>query len=198
MRTFIFRARKINTCWERNKVGEKGHVEIIAHCIMNAFFISNSFRNNIIVYIVFDSTPTFPITLKLSSQDGLSLSGFHEQAIFNLLAEALNHCESLTKDESRIIAPGVQINGYGFEKLLGKLMSQQPVFLLDKKGQDIRELNIDFNPAFILSDHLAMPKNSIKRFLREGLKPLSVGKKMLFASQCVVLINDEMDRRENG
>jgi len=50
------------------------------------------------------------------------------------------------------------------------------------------------NPVFILSDHLAMPKNIIKSLKRRGVESISLCKKMLFASQCVVILNYELDR----
>lgn len=196
MRTFIIRARKGTTRWEqlRLQVGAKEHFEIVAHCVMNAFFVSNGFREDVEVYIVLDSSEDFPRTIKLSSSEGLSIAGFHEAAVLEIVEKTLKDSQGLQKDETKILAPGVQISGFGFEKLVSYLLETRPVYLLDRKGADIREIELDANPVFILSDHLALPKNNVKSFRRRGLKMLSLGKKMLFASQCVVLINHELDR----
>jgi tRNA (pseudouridine54-N1)-methyltransferase len=196
MRTFVFRARKGETRWERMRaqIGTSDHIEVIAHCVMNAFFTSNGFREDVEVYIVLDRSADFPRTIKLSGSLGLSLAGFHEEAVFQLLEQALKLGEKLDKDETRDVAPGVQISGFGFEKLVAQFLETRPVYLLDKKGSDIRDTTLTPDPVFLLSDHLLMPKNSIKTFKRRGLSSLSLGKKMLFASQCVVLINHELDR----
>lgn len=196
MRTFIIRARKGTTRWERLKsqVGSKEHFEVVAHTVINAFFVSNDFRNDVEVYIVLDSSENFPRTIKLSSKDGLSIAGFHEDAVLQVIETALKMSPDLQKNETRAIAPGLTISGFGFEKLVSNLLETHTIYLLDRKGDDIREIDFPSNPVFVLSDHLAMPKNSVKGLKRQGLKALSLGKKMLFASQCVVLINHEMDR----
>jgi tRNA (pseudouridine54-N1)-methyltransferase len=76
-----------------------------------------------------------------------------------------------------------------------KLQEQAPIYLLDKKGKDIRMMNLAQDSIFILSDHLALPKNNIKALDRKGAMKLSLGRKMLFASQCIVLIHNELDRQ---
>ena len=114
--------------------------------------------------------------------------------IFGILGKALKESKGLQKDETRVIAKGLQISGFGFERLVGNLLETRAVYLLDRKGDDIRSIEIEPNPVFVLSDHLAMPKNSVKGLKRNGLKTVSFGKKMLFASQCVVILHYELDR----
>ena len=62
MRTFIIRARKGTTRWERvrSQVGGNAHFEVIAHSVINAFFISSDFRTDVEFYIVLDSSENFP------------------------------------------------------------------------------------------------------------------------------------------
>lgn len=196
MRTFILRARKGTTRWQkiRSQLGAKEHFEVIPHTVMNAFFYSNGFRQDVEVYIVLDSSEDFPRTIKLSGNEGLSIAGFHEEAIVELIEQALKNSANLKKDEIKTIAPGLSIYGFGFEKLIGELIATRTIYLLEPKGEDIRTTHIEPDPVFILSDHIAMPKNIMKSLKRRGLKTISLGKKMLFASQCVVLINHEMDR----
>lgn len=197
MRTFIIRSRSGTTRWERVRatVGARGHFEVIAHSVMNAFFISNGFRQDVEVYIVLESSEDFPRTIKLSGGAGLSLAGFHEQAVLEVVEIALKESSGLQKGSMQNIAPGVQIFGYGFEKCVDSLLESHTIYLLDRKGEDIRSVEFPPNPVFILSDHLAMPKNSVKGLKRKGSEAISLGKKMLFASQCIVLINDELDRK---
>jgi tRNA (pseudouridine54-N1)-methyltransferase len=196
MRTFVIRARKGSTDWQQIKsaVGTEDHIEVVAHSVMNAFFTSNGFRQDVEVYIVLDSSDDFPRTIKLSGADGVSIAGFHEMAVLNLVEKALKESVGLQKNETRLISPGLSISGFGFEKLITQLLEMRPVYLLDRKGEDARDVEFTANPVFILSDHLAMPSNIVKSFTRRGVKMLSLGKKMLFASQCVVLINHELDR----
>lgn len=194
MRTFVIRARSGSTRWEelRARIGAKSHIEIVAHCLMNAFYISNGFRDDVEVYIILDSSEDFPRTIQISN--GISFSGFHEEALIEILECALKDSTNLQKNESRKLATGLEIHGFGFEKCVGKLLETRPVYLLDKKGDDLREIEIEADPVFVLSDHIAMPKNSVKGLIRKGMKTISLGRKMLFASQCIVLIHDQLDR----
>lgn len=196
MRTFIIRARKGSTRWERlrSNIGARDHFEVVAHSVINAFFTSNGFREDVEVYIILESSEDFPRTIKLSGNEGLSIAGFHEEAVLELVEKALKDSPGLQKDETKVIAKGLQITGFGFEKCVRQLLETRSVYLLDRKGTDIRATSFNDDPVFILSDHLAMPKNSIKGLERHGLKTISLGKKMLFASQCVVIIHHELDR----
>lgn len=198
MRTFVIRARKGTTRWERVRsgVGGKEHFEVVLHAIMNAFFVASGFREDVELYIVLDSSEDFPHTIKLSSAEGLSLAGFHEAALLDTIEAILKQGQGLRKDETRVIAPGQQISGFGFERLVGALLETRSVYLLEPKGEAAQTTELAPDPVFLLSDHLVMPKKSVKGLKRHGLKTISLGKKMLFASQCIVLIHHELDRRD--
>jgi tRNA (pseudouridine54-N1)-methyltransferase len=195
MKTFIIRARKGTTDWKQiaHHVGDNHHIEIVAHCVMNAFFISNGFRQDVEVYIVLESSHDFPRTLHLVAEEGLSLGGFHEAAILSLIEKALKESIYLKKDETQTIQAGVSIHGFGFEKLVAGLLATRPVYLLEPKGSPIKTTKIEENPVFILSDHLSMPDKIVKSFKRKGAMPVSLGKTMLFASQCIVLLHAACD-----
>jgi tRNA (pseudouridine54-N1)-methyltransferase len=197
MRTFIIRARKgtVHANKVFSQVGGGEHFEIVAHTLANAFYVSNGMRPDVEVYIVLDSTPDYPRTLKFSSNSGLSFPGFHEHAILEVVSSALARGNKVTKGGVQVIEPGIEIYGFGFDTLMKGLQEHHPVYLLDKKGEDIRAMHFKEHGVFVLSDHLAMPKNSIKGLERRGLTKISLGRKMLFASQCVILVHNELDRR---
>lgn len=196
MRSFVLRARKTSSDSQKflTQTGTEGHAENIAHTLINAFYLSKDMRNDVEVYIVFDSAKDFPKTLCFFSQPELSFSGFHEQAMLDAVAEALNRGKSVKKDQRLPVSPGIQILGFGFDKLVQELQNTRQVYLLDKKGLDVRHTHLKSNPVFILSDHIPMPKNSLKCIEKRGAEKVSLGPNMLFASQCVVLIHNEMDR----
>lgn len=197
MRTFVLRARKgsVRPGKLLSRIGDDQHSEIIAHTLANAFYYSNGMRDDVEVYIVLDSTSDFPRTLKFFSNGGLSFPGFHEQAILEIVASALSQGSNIQKGARQAIAPGIEIIGYGFDTLIKNLQETSSVYLLDPKGEDIRATPLEDNCIFLLSDHLAMPKKSIKGIERRGLKKVSLGPTMHFASQCIVLVHDELDRR---
>ena len=196
MRTFVIRARKgvIKANQIFSQVGTREHFEIIAHTLANAFYFSKNMRQDVEVYVILESTPDFPRTVKFSANDGLSFPGFHEQAILNVFSETLEKGSRIIKGGQVKIGPGLEMYGFGFDTLIKELHTHQPIFLLDKKGKDIRTIDFPASATFILSDHLPMPKNSIKGLERLGAKKISLGPKILFASQCVVLVHNEWDR----
>lgn len=195
MRTFVIRARQADTRWNTGRVrpGTRGHIEVLAHCIMNAFFLSSGFRNNVEVYLVFDSSATFPHTLHFDGSQGLSIGGFHEEAVLSLIEKAFQHTEPLLKNATRTVAPGLSISGFGFERLMGQLLQTRTAYLLAPKGTPLKTTPLPCDPVFVLSDHLSMPPKSVKGLMRQGLQTISLGKTMLFASQCIVLLHHAMD-----
>lgn len=197
MRTFVLRARQatVNPDKIAAQIGAEGHFEIVAHTLANAFYFSNGQRPDVEVYVVLESTPDFPKTLKFSSAQGVSFPGFHESAILGVIKSALIAGRTVRKGEILDVAPGIQVCGFGFDVLMKQLLEASPAYLLDVKGDDIRTVTLEENCVIVLSDHLSMPKNSIKGLERRGLQKISLGKKILFASQCVVLVHHELDRR---
>lgn len=195
MRTFVLRARKGTVVADKinTQLGRGSHFEIIAHTLMNAFYFSNGMREDVEVYVVLESSEDFPRTLKFFSNEGLSFAGFHEEAILEKVMSALAKSK-VAKNECEKIEPGIEIYGFGFEKLMQHLIAEhRAIYLLDKKGSSIQAESLQDNSVFVLSDHLPMPKNNIKTLKRLGVHKLSLGKKMLFASQCVVLIHHYLD-----
>lgn len=195
MRTFVIRARQADTRWNTRCVrpGTRGHIEILAHCVMNAFFLSSGFRKDVEVYLVFDSSATFPHTLHFDGSQGLSIGGFHEQAVLSLIEKAFQHSEPMLKNATRSIAPGLSLSGFGFERLMEQLLQTRTAYLLEPKGASLTTTPLPCDPVFVLSDHLSMPPKSIKGLIRQGLQTISLGKTMLFASQCIVLLHHAMD-----
>ena len=200
MRSFVIRARKATVKANKvfSQVGTDGHFEIIAHTLANAFYVSNGMRSDVAVYVVLESATDFPRTLKFFSQAGLSFMGFHEKAMLDVVVSTLTKGSQVMKDEKLAVFPGIDVYGFGFETLMNDLIESHSVYLLDKKGKDIRSVNIESHAVFVLSDHLAMPKNNIKNLERRGAVKISLGKKMLFASQSVVLVHNELDRQWGG
>ena len=76
-----------------------------------------------------------------------------------------------------------------------ELAEDHQLYVMDPKGTSIREQAFEGNPCFLLTDHIPMPKKTFHSLERLGAKKISLGSKMLFASQCVVLIHHELDHR---
>lgn len=195
-RVFVLRARSAPT-HSRDllaAVGQPAHTEILAHTLMNALFVAQSHRPDVAVHLVLESSPDYSRTISFTSNDLHDISGFHEQALLDKVARALDASVGMGKDESRVVEPGLSVRTTSFEKLVQELAGDHPLFVLDRKGMPIREKTFTGKPCFLLTDHLPMPKKSFHSLARLGAEKLSLGPTMLFASQCVVLIHNELDQ----
>ena len=197
MRTFVLRARAAPTDSARllSGVGQEAHTEILAHTLMNAIFVAQSHRPDVVVYLVLESTQDFSRTVRFEVNAMHELAGFDERALLGKVAKALDASRGLGKEESRAVESGVTVRTVSFEKLVAELAEDHQLFVMDKKGAPIREQSFEGKPCFLLTDHIPMPKNTFHTLDKLGTKRISLGKTMLFASQCVLLIHHELDQR---
>jgi tRNA (pseudouridine54-N1)-methyltransferase len=197
MRTFVLRARAAPTDSAKllASVGGDAHAEILAHTLMNAIFVAQSHRPDVVVYLVLESTQDYSRTIRFEASAMHEIGGFNEAALLAKVAKGLDASRGMGKEEARPVESGVTVRTISFEKLVQELAADHPLFVMDPKGTPIREQAFAGNPCFLLTDHIPMPKNTFHTLDRLGTKRISLGRKMLFASQCVVLIHHALDER---
>ena len=197
MRAFVLRARSAPTDSRQllDAVGKQAHTEILAHTLMNAIFVAQSHRPDVVVHLVLESSPDFSRTIRFDANAMHDIGGFHEQALLAKIATALDVSRGMGKEESRAVEPGISVRTISFEKLVQELARDHRLFVMDPKGEPMRGKPNAVNPCFILTDHMPMPKKSFSTLERLGAEEISLGSKMLFASQCVLLIHNELDHR---
>ena len=197
MRTFVLRARAAPTDSQRllAAVGQDAHPEILAHTLMNAVFVAQSHRPDVVVYLVLESTQDFSRTIRFEANAMHALGGFDERALLGKVAQALDASRGMGKDETRPVESGVTVRTVSFERLVQELAADHPLFVMDRKGTPIGEQDFSGHPCFLLTDHIPMPKNTFHTLERLGAKKITLGRTMLFASQCVVLIHHALDQR---
>ncbi|ALR17627.1 tRNA (pseudouridine(54)-N(1))-methyltransferase TrmY [Vibrio natriegens] len=198
MRSFVLRARAAPTTSKAllEGVGQEAHTEILAHTMMNTMFVAQSHREDVVVYLVLESTKDYSRTITIRSNDITNIGGFHESTLIAAVARALDASVGMGKEQLRDVEPGITVRTISFERLVQELAEDHQLYMLDKKGDFVRDAEIGANPCFLLTDHIPMPKKSFNSLKRLGTEKISLGPKMLFASQCVVLIHNELDIRE--
>jgi tRNA (pseudouridine54-N1)-methyltransferase len=197
MRTFVLRARAAPTDSQTllASVGKDAHTEILAHTLMNAIFVAQSHRADVIVYLVLESTKDYSRTIRFEPDAMNDIGGFDERSLLAKVAKALDASRGMGKEEARPVESGVTVRTISFERLVQELADDHQLFVMDPKGTSIREQAFEGNPCFLLTDHIPMPKKIFPSLERMGAKKIALGSKMLFASQCVVLIHHELDQR---
>jgi tRNA (pseudouridine54-N1)-methyltransferase len=199
MRTFVLRARAAPTDSQKllASVGFDAHTEILAHTLMNAIFVAQSHREDVVIYLVLESTQDFSRTICFEVNAMHELGGFDERALLGKIAKALDVSRGMGKEETRLVESGVTVRTLSFERLVQELAVDHQLFIMDRKGTSIREQAFQGNPCFILTDHIPMPKKTFHSLERLGAQKIMLGSKMLFASQCVVLIHHELDQHHH-
>lgn len=192
MREFVYYSKSAVTSGNliKDNLKQAGRMDIVCNVIISTFFISNMMREDVKLHLLFDGQPNPPKHLILQSNKDMPIS---KKDVAGLIKRMLYKSEN--KEELKEIYPGCFIEKKSFEKLINELNnSGKNIFLLDKKGKNLREFNFKGNEVFIIGDHDGFPKDKSK-FLKR-IDKISVSPKMLFASQVITLIHNEIDFQE--
>jgi tRNA (pseudouridine54-N1)-methyltransferase len=191
MREFVYFSQSARTSgnFDTKELMKAGRMDIAIHSFIQGVFLSHGFRKDTKFHFVFYGQPTPPRHIEIQVKDKLEIS---KKDIGNLIKKILYKYKPGKKTE---VAPGCFIEKKSFLKVIEELIKEnKEIFLLDKKGEDIRKAKIKDNCVFILGDHEGLPKKELKR-LKDLATPVSVGNKIYFASQTVAVVNNELDYR---
>ncbi len=206
MREFIVRARHapVDADRFRQAIGSDAHVEYLSQVVVNALLISKGHRPDTRLTLVLEDSDDFSRAVCLDGGSLGSLPGWHESAIVDVLCEALVAGRRLHKEERITVADGISIAAISFEHLVRSMSGVKTpeqgesaasrLFILDRKGEDIRASRLPDDPVFVMTDHIPMPRKTLAYLYRLGAHRLSLGPIMLQTSQCVTVLHNELDR----
>ncbi len=200
MREFIYYSKTGVTSGNliKDNLMKAGRIDIACQFIIQAFFVSRSMRKDTKVHLILNGPPDSPKHLELFP--GKNLGGIENEIdiskkdVAGLIKRMLYKYKKDVKTE---IAPGYNVEKKGFVKLLEELHGEgKKIYVLDKRGEDIRDVEISENPVFVVGDHDGIPKQEMKWAKHIPITKIMVSPYMLFASQVVTLIHNEVDRKE--
>ncbi|MEK6855891.1 MAG: tRNA (pseudouridine(54)-N(1))-methyltransferase TrmY [Nanoarchaeota archaeon] len=201
MREFIYYSRTAPTSGKY--IGEdlqrSGRIDIAIHTVIASFFLSHKIRTDVKLHLLFAGPPDpskhlelKPVTEGKTGVDKIYLSKTNIAAI---IKKMLHKYHQGKKNE---VFPGYWIEKKGFLELAKELNKEgRKMYILDPSGEDIRTLKLDENPIFIFGDHKGLPNKEYNR-LKDICIPISLGRRTYFASQALVIVNNELDRREDS
>ncbi|HWS40940.1 MAG TPA: tRNA (pseudouridine(54)-N(1))-methyltransferase TrmY, partial [Arenimonas sp.] len=136
MRTFVLRARAAPTDSQKllASVGLDAHTEILAHTLMNAIFVAQSHRADVVIYLVLESTQDFSRTICFEVNAMHEIGGFDERTLLGKVAKALDVSKGMSKEESRPVESGVMVRTVSFERLVQELAVDHQLFVMDRRG----------------------------------------------------------------
>ena len=191
MRHFIYFSRHGATSGKAlsGDLMKAGRMDIAIHSFIQAVYLSNDFRKDVVFHFVLYGMPDPPKHIEIQIKEDSVIS---KKDVAGLIKKILYK----SKGNKRIeVFPGCFVEKKSFLKVIEELERQEKtIFILDKKGEDIREIEIPNNSVFVLGDHDGLPPKELRR-LKKTAKIVNVGPKMYFASQVVAVLNNELDRR---
>ncbi|MEM2924784.1 MAG: tRNA (pseudouridine(54)-N(1))-methyltransferase TrmY [Methanocellales archaeon] len=195
MRTFILYARKARTDANFNihELAKSGRLDIVARCLQASLYLSRGIRRDAALYAVLNGPPNPPKTIWFNGSEFKGIA-VDEISIARCLKKALFFNIGKSK-EWNLVSDGVYISCRSFQEIVAMAAERAgQIYILHEKGEDIRNVKLSMEAFFILGDHLGLPLKEERFCERYGALKISVGPKSYLASQCITLINAELDR----
>jgi len=169
--------------------GTSGRIDILCRCINSAFVLSHGIRRDVAVYLILRGGPS-PKTVHLRGRDLRHLNP-DERTTASLLKKAL----VLEVDSNWTRStPGIFVRAGDLADL--EVYGEGTTYYLREDGSDHRDLSSAGDGTFVLGDHIGLSEDDEAFLAGVGAKIVSVGPRSLHADHCIVLINNELDRRE--
>jgi tRNA (pseudouridine54-N1)-methyltransferase len=191
MREFVYYSKSGVTAGNliKDDLMKAGRMDIACQFIIQSFFVSKAMRGDVRLHLILDGGPNNPRHLVFESNDDMPISKKDVAGLIKRMLYKAKDKEGLCE-----ICPGCFIEKKSLEKVLKELNRDgKNVLLLDGRGEDIRGVDLK-DAVFVVGDHDGFPKDK-KKFLKL-IDKVSVGPKVLFASQVVTLVHNELDRKE--
>jgi tRNA (pseudouridine54-N1)-methyltransferase len=192
MRQFVYFSKSAVTSGNALSEGnlmKAGRMDIAIHTIIAGFFLSHDLRKDVKMHLIFYGMPDPPKHIEIEVKPELDIS---KKDVANLIKKILY---KYRQGERKEVLPGCFVEKKSFLGVIEELQEQgNEIYVLDKKGKDIREINISENCVFVLGDQDGLPDKELKR-LKKIAVPVSVGPRVYFASQVVAVVNNELDRK---
>ncbi len=175
-----------------------GRIDIACQFIIQSLFISRAMRDDVKVHLILMGPPDSPKHLEIFP--GKNLDGVEgkidisKKDVAGLIRRMLYKYKKDVKVE---VGAGYSVEKKGFVKLMEEFNRDgKEIFILDKRGEDIRDVKFENDVVFVVGDHDGIPKNEMKWVKHVPMRKVRVSPKMLFASQVVTLVHNEIDRKE--
>ena len=199
MRHFIYFSKNARTSgnFDINNLMKAGRMDIACQIVIMAFFVSHHIREDVKLHLIFNGPPDAPKHIEMFLGKNLGEEknkiDISKKDVANLIKKILY---KYRKGEKTEVAPGYFIEKKSLVNLIEEFLKQgETVYLLDRRGEDIREVKKLENCVFLIGDQDGIPKQELKKLKKLGIKKISVGNQMYFASQTLTILQNELDRR---
>ena len=182
MRNFVLFSRLGRTDGNFNNLRDAGRLDIAAHCLTSSFFLSHALRKNVILYIVLTGKPKPPLCIKVTGSE-----------LYDVRCDEETWGKILKNVLSGNGHTGFEVYKKSFQELIKELADENEIYVLEEKGEEINNIKFKDNIAFVIGDHIGLPKKEEGFVLRYG-KKISLGNKTYLAADCITILNYELDK----
>jgi tRNA (pseudouridine54-N1)-methyltransferase len=188
MREFVLYSRLGRTDSTFSNLHDAGRLDIVYECVVASLFLSHAIRKNVIFHALLSGPPTPPLHLRI---EGATLHDVRtdQQTWENILRKVF----------AGQTHPGITTDKKSFEAMLKTKAnaSQTAIYVLEEKGRNISEVDLEENTVFVLGDHIGLPK-TVENFALRYAEKISLGKQPYLAASCITILNYLMDIRRAG
>jgi tRNA (pseudouridine54-N1)-methyltransferase len=182
-REFILFSRQGKTSPAFTSLHDAGRLDIVHECIVAGLFLSHGIRKNTKLHAVLNGPPKPPVHIEIN---GAALHDVRTdigtwQAILKKVIVGKQH-------------PGISVDKTGFETLVKAKAETSRIYVLEEGGKNVADTKLAEPAAFILGDHVGLPKKAEAYALRYGEK-ISLGKQPYLAAHCITILNYLMDQQ---
>jgi len=168
--------------------GSAGRLDVLVRCVNAAFVVSHGIRHDTEITLVLQGPPRPPRTIRLVGERLQRLNP-DERSTAARIRRALEY-EGAAERE---VNEGVHVSSRSFADVVKDLA---PIHLLAEDGEDLREVELSADPAFLLSDDEDLTAEEAELAGQQVASRVSAGPISLHADQVITLVHNELDRRE--
>lgn len=176
-----------------NLPASSGRLDVLLRCLRAALLFSHGARRDAVVYLVLLGGPRAPRTLRVEGATVRFLRP-DERSLAVLVQKAL----AAPAEGSGFVTvrPGIAVAEGGLEAVLADV-GEAAAYVLEEGATDLREVGIEAGDVvFFIGDHRGFDEATRARLGALGARAVGVGPVSVHADDAVVIVGNELDRRE--
>jgi len=172
MREFVLYSRLGRTDPNFGSLHDAGRLDVVYECAVASLFLSHAIRKDVVFHALLSGPPAPPLHLRV---EGATLHDVRtdQQTWDRILRKVLGGKTH----------PGITVDKASFEAVLKNKAeaSQTAIYVLEEKGRNISEVEVNENSVFVLGDHVGLPK-TVENFALRYAEKISLGKRPYLAA----------------
>ncbi len=168
--------------------GEGGRMDLLLNAASAGLLVSHDVRRDAEVTLLLLGPPQPPVAVRLEGAR-LQQYGPDVRTGAGLVRRALGQVSRIERESS----PGVFVSRRGLAEVLDAI--PEPIVELREGGQDIREVDLPQEVAFVLSDTADLTEQEEALVSRKRVAVARVGPRSLHTDHAIILAHNELDRR---